>query len=42
MLHVREPEKYEKGHIPGAVLIYLSELPGQISEIGSYKSVLAY
>ncbi len=42
LLDVREPEEYEEGHIPGAVLIPLSELPDRLSEIDSQKPVLAY
>jgi rhodanese-related sulfurtransferase len=42
LLDVREPEEYEEGHIPGAVLIPLSELPDRLSEIDPTKPVLAY
>jgi rhodanese-related sulfurtransferase len=42
LLDVREPEEYEEGHIPGAVLIPLSELPDRLSEIDPKKPVLAY
>jgi rhodanese-related sulfurtransferase len=42
ILDVREPEEYEEGHIPGAILIPLSELPDRLSEIDSQKPVLAY
>jgi rhodanese-related sulfurtransferase len=42
LLDVREPEEYEQGHIPGAVLIPLSELPDRLSEIDPRKPVLAY
>ena len=42
LLDVREPEEYEQGHIPGAVLMPLSELPERLSEIDSRKPVLAY
>ncbi len=42
LLDVREPEEYEEGHIPGAILIPLSELPDRLSEIDSQKPVLAY
>jgi rhodanese-related sulfurtransferase len=42
LLDVREPEEYEGGHIPGAVLIPLSELPDRLSEIDLQKPVLAY
>ena len=42
LLDVREPEEYEGGHIPGAALIPLSELPDRISEIDPQNPVLAY
>jgi rhodanese-related sulfurtransferase len=42
LLDVREPGEYEQGHIPGATLIPLSELPDRLSEIDRQKPVLAY
>jgi rhodanese-related sulfurtransferase len=42
LLDVREPEEYEQGHIPGATLMPLSELPDRLSEIDPQKPVLAY
>lgn len=42
LLDVREPAEYEQGHIPGAVLIPLSELSDRLSEIDSQKPVLTY
>ena len=42
LLDVREPEEYEEGHIPGALLIPLSELPDRLAEIDPAKPVLAY
>jgi rhodanese-related sulfurtransferase len=42
LLDVREPEEYEGGHIPGATLIPLSELPDRVFEIDPQKPVLAY
>jgi rhodanese-related sulfurtransferase len=42
LLDVREPEEYEQGHIPGAVLVPLSELPDRFAEINPQKPVLAY
>ena len=42
LLDVREPEEYEEGHIPGATLIPLSELPDRLSEIDPQKPVLTY
>lgn len=42
LLDVRQPEEYERGHIPGAVLIPVSELPDHFEEIDPKKPVLAY
>jgi rhodanese-related sulfurtransferase len=42
LIDVREPEEYEEGHIPGAVLIPLSELPDRLSEIDPQKAILTY
>jgi rhodanese-related sulfurtransferase len=42
LLDVREPEEYEQGHLPGAMLLPLSELPDRLSEIDPRKPVLAY
>ena len=42
LLDVREPAEYEGGHIPGAILFPLSELPDRLSEIDPQKPVLAY
>jgi rhodanese-related sulfurtransferase len=39
LLDVRQPDEYtgELGHVPGAVLIPLPELPARLSEIESYR-----
>ncbi|MFB0508630.1 MAG: rhodanese-like domain-containing protein [Thermodesulfobacteriota bacterium] len=42
VVDVREPAEYEQGHIPGAILIPLSELHDRLSEIDLQKPVLAY
>ena len=42
LIDVREPEEYEEGHIPGAVLIPLSELPDRLSEIDPEKAIMTY
>ncbi len=41
-LDVREPEEYEQGHIPGALLIPLSQLSARMGEIDRRKPVVAY
>jgi len=40
LLDVREPEEFvgALGHVPGAVLIPLGELPTRLDEIKSYKN----
>lgn len=42
LLDVRQPEEYERGHIPGAVLIPMPELEERWKEIDPDKPVLAY
>lgn len=42
LLDVRQPEEYERGHLPGAVLIPLPELEERLGEIDPSKPVLAY
>jgi rhodanese-related sulfurtransferase len=42
LLDVRQPEEYERGHLPGAVLIPLPELEKRRGEIDPEKPVLAY
>jgi rhodanese-related sulfurtransferase len=42
LLDVRQPEEYEQGHIPGGLLIPLSELPQRMAELDVTKPVLAY
>jgi rhodanese-related sulfurtransferase len=42
LLDVREPEEYEQGHIPGSVLIPLSQLPARMQEIDPNKPLVAY
>jgi len=33
IIDIREPDDFAKGHIPGAVNVPMSELPGRIDEI---------
>jgi rhodanese-related sulfurtransferase len=42
LLDVRQPEEYEGGHLPGAVLIPLPQLEQRLGEIDPEKPVLAY
>jgi rhodanese-related sulfurtransferase len=40
MLDVRQPEEWEAGHIPGAVLIPLAELPKRLNEVPADQTVV--
>jgi len=42
ILDVRQPSEYEKKHIPGAVLIPLSELSDRLDELNPDKPTLVY
>jgi len=42
ILDVRQPREYEKGHIPGAVLIPLPELPTRMTELESEQTTVVY
>ncbi|MFU8856182.1 MAG: rhodanese-like domain-containing protein [Deferrisomatales bacterium] len=43
LLDVRQPQEYEgAGHIPGALLIPLPELPDRLGKLAPEKPVLAY
>jgi len=42
LLDVRQPKEYEEGHLPGAILIPLKELPGRLAELDRDKPVIAY
>ncbi len=42
LLDVRQPKEYEAGHIPGAVLIPLPELPDRLTEISKDLPVITY
>jgi rhodanese-related sulfurtransferase len=33
VLDVRQPDEYEEGHVPGAVLIPLGEVPDRVAEV---------
>jgi rhodanese-related sulfurtransferase/rubrerythrin len=42
LLDVRQPEEYEAGHIPGAMLIPLGELEARQEELGRDKKIITY
>jgi len=42
LIDVRQPTEYERGHLPGAILIPLKELPERIGELDPSKPTLAY
>jgi rhodanese-related sulfurtransferase len=43
LLDVRQPREYEEaGHLPGALLIPLPELPDRLAELDPAAPVLAY
>ncbi len=42
LLDVRQPEEYDKRHLPGAKLIPLPELNGRLSELDPAKPLVAY
>lgn len=42
LLDVRQPSEYDQGHIPGAVLIPLGELPGRLEELDSSRPTITY
>ncbi|MBV6342502.1 rhodanese-like domain-containing protein [Candidatus Magnetobacterium casense] len=42
VLDVRQPQEYERGHIPGAILIPLGEIPDRMSELPTNRPVIVY
>ena len=40
LLDVRQPEEYQAGHIPGASLIPLRELPGRLGELPRDREII--
>lgn len=40
VIDVREPYEYEEGHMPGARLIPLAEVPDRLSELPTHEPVL--
>jgi rhodanese-related sulfurtransferase len=42
LIDVRQAKEYERGHIPGARLIPVGELPDRLSELDPDKPTIAY
>ena len=42
LVDVRQPKEYERGHIPGTVLIPIAELSKRIGELDPKKPTIAY
>lgn len=42
LIDVRQPGEYEKGHIPGAKLIPITELASRVGEIDPAKPTILY
>ena len=42
LVDVRQPKEYEQGHLPGAQLIPLGELPNRLAELDPTKPTIVY
>jgi rhodanese-related sulfurtransferase len=42
LIDVREPAEYERGHLPGAVLIPLSRLSERMKDLDPGKPIITY
>ena len=42
LIDIRQPAEYRQGHIPGAILIPLSELPEKLTTLNLKKPVIVY
>jgi rhodanese-related sulfurtransferase/rubrerythrin len=42
LIDVRQPREYERGHLPGAILIPLGELPERLKELDPHKTTITY
>ena len=42
LIDVRQPSEYKEGHIPGAQLIPVGELPTRLSELKPDRPTIAY
>ncbi|NOY52283.1 MAG: hypothetical protein GXP58_01525 [Deltaproteobacteria bacterium] len=42
LIDVRQPNEYKGGHLPGAILIPLGDLPDRLNELDPAKPTLTY
>jgi rhodanese-related sulfurtransferase len=42
LVDVRQPKEYEQGHLPGAQLIPVGELPNRLAELDPTKPTIVY
>ncbi|MEW6116963.1 MAG: rhodanese-like domain-containing protein [Nitrospirota bacterium] len=42
LVDVRQPREYERGHLPGAHLIPVGQLPNRLNEIDPNKPTVVY
>jgi len=42
LIDVRQPEEYEQGHLPGARLIPVGDLPNRLAELNPNKPTIVY
>jgi rhodanese-related sulfurtransferase len=42
LVDVRQPEEYKQGHLPGARLIPVGELPNRLAELDPNKPTIVY
>jgi rhodanese-related sulfurtransferase len=42
LVDVRQPDEYKRGHLPGARLIPVGELPKRLAEIDPNKPTIVY
>jgi rhodanese-related sulfurtransferase len=42
LVDVRQPQEYEQGHLPGARLIPVGELPDRLAELDPNKPTIVY
>ncbi len=42
LVDVRQPQEYEEGHLPGAQLIPVGELPGRLDSLDPSKPTITY